>query len=225
MLRPRPKVAITLVIAAVALIGLSVASAADVGYHLDDGRLMMPEHRQGHVCLRVFGDPPELSILAALAMLAVAACVGIARRGVRIGSIVAVSIPAALVAFVCCAGAMLSGVAGEIGGTTVTTSAGYEVVQYDRPSLFASADVVLHLRTRNGLMSYEGGVDLACFIEDSSGAGPEWLFDHASLTADDAVQVTAKDGTTWQVRFDPRTLRPANPVDRCTDAPDPVGED
>jgi len=85
-------------------------------------------------------------------------------------------------------------------------------------------------------LSYEGDTAIACFIEDSSGAGPPWLFDHASsspassasrpfLTGGDIVQIVAKDGATWEVRFDPHTLRPANPVDRCTDAPDPVGAD
>ncbi len=114
---------------------------------------------------------------------------------------------------------------GESGGSTVAVSAQHKVIQYLRPNLFSSGDVVLRLRSHRGLLSYEGDTAIACFIEESSGAGPEWLFDHASLTVGGAVNIVAKDGTSWEVRFDPHTLRPANPVDRCTDAPDPVGAD
>jgi hypothetical protein len=74
-------------------------------------------------------------------------------------------------------------------------------------------------------LTYEGDVDIACFIDERSEAGPEWLFDHASLTGGATVFVVAKDGTTWEIRFDPHTLRPENAVDRCTDALDPVGGD
>jgi hypothetical protein len=218
--RHRPKVAIALAIAAVALIALSVVSAVDVGYHIDGGSLMMPQHHQGHVYLHVFGNPPELTILAAIAMLCAAGHLGIVRRGARIGSMVAALLAAALVAFTCVGSTLFKNGFGETAGSTVAASSRYEVVRYNRPRWFGSDDIVLHLRSRNGLMSYEGGADLACFIEDSSGADSQWLFDHASLTANGSVLVTAKDGTTWQIRFDPHTLRPANPVDRCTDAPD-----
>ena len=112
MVRPRRILAVALVFTAVAVIALSVVSAADVGYHFDQGALMLPDQHQGHVYLHMLGDPPELGISVGLGML---------------------------------------------------MAAGYFVV--------------------------------------------------------------AKDGTTWEVRFDPHTLRPANPVDRCTDAPDPVGAD
>ena len=41
---------------------------------------------------------------------------------------------------------------------------------------------------------------------------------------DGSVHLTAQDGASWDVRFDPRTLRPDNPVDQCTKAPDFAGD-
>jgi hypothetical protein len=221
----RPGIAIALAVAAVALIVVSVVSAADVGYRVEDGALMLPDHHQGHVALHVFGDPPEIAVLCALAMLGLAGHYGVTPRGLRIGGLVALGVTAAFVLLACCGSAALSDFSRETDGSVVATSSRYEVVSYHRSNLFASDDIVLHLRTRNGLASYEAGYDLACFISDVSGADPEWLFDSASFGSDDTVLVTAKDGRTWPVRFDPSTLRPANPVDRCTDAPDPVGAD
>ena len=173
----------------------------------------------------MLGDPPELGISVALAMLVAAGYFGTVRRRVRIWSAVAAGVAAILLLLSSCADVMMQSTFGESGGSTVANSAQYKVVQYERSGLAASDDVALHLRSRRGLLSYEGSSPIACFIDDSSGAGPEWLFEHASLTGGDIVQVVAKDGTTWEVRFDPYTLRPANPVDRCTDAPDPVGSD
>jgi len=39
-----------------------------------------------------------------------------------------------------------------------------------------------------------------------------------------SVHITAQDGASWDVRFAPRTLRPDNPVDQCTKAPDFAGD-
>lgn len=221
MVRPRRNVVIALVVAAAALIALGIVSAAGIGYHFDDGGLRGPEHHQGYVYLHIFGDFPELGILAAFVMLFAASHIGIVRRRIRISSMTAAGVAAAIMALFCWGDALLVSSFGERNGSTVATSGEYEVVRYRTPRfLDSSGDVVLHLRSRNGLASYESGADLACFIDDSSGAGPEWLFDRASLTPDDTVQVTAKDGTTWLVRFDPHTLLPVNPIDRCTDAPD-----
>jgi hypothetical protein len=47
--------------AAVAMIAVTIVSAADAGYHFDEGQLMLPEHEQGHVYLHILGDPPELA--------------------------------------------------------------------------------------------------------------------------------------------------------------------
>lgn len=225
MVHPRRTLAVVLVIAAVAMIAISVVSAADVGYHVDQGHLMLPEQHQGHVYLHILGDPPELGISVALAMLVAAGYFGTVRRGVRIWGAIAAGAAGVLLLLSSCADVMTQSTLGESGGSTAATSVQYKVVQYEQSGLTASDDVVLHLRSRRGLLSYEGSSPVACFIDDSSGAGAEWLFDHASLTGDDIVQVVAKDGTTWEVRFDPHTLRPANPVDRCTEAPDPVGAD
>jgi len=59
VVRPRRKLAVALVVSAVAVIALSVVSAADAGYHFDPGDLMLPEQHQGYVYLHILGDPPE----------------------------------------------------------------------------------------------------------------------------------------------------------------------
>jgi hypothetical protein len=105
-------------------------------------------------------------------------------------------------------------------GKVVATSAQFEVVSYRASGLFGSDTVVLRLRTRQGLTSREGSADIACFISPRSGAGPEWLFGRADVTGNDEVAVVTKDGTRWPIRFDARTLSAADPLDRCTNAPD-----
>jgi hypothetical protein len=225
VVRPRGKLAVALTSGAAVMIGVTVVSAADAGYRFDGGHLTVPEHEQGHVYLHALGDPPALGITVALVMLAAAGYYGIAHRAVRTGGAVAVGLAVVLVSISCIGGAMLNAAFGESDRSTVAVSANYVVVQYVRSGVFNSDDVVLRLRSRRGLLSYEGDADIACFIAESSGAGPEWLFDHASLTTAAVVQVVAKDGTTWDIGFDPHTLRPVNPVDRCTNAPDPIGAD
>ncbi|KKK00531.1 hypothetical protein LQ51_21330 [Micromonospora sp. HK10] len=84
--------------------------------------------------------------------------------------------------------------------------------------------MVLRLQSREGIASREGIEDLACFIEESSGAGPDWLFGRASFVDNDEVAVSAKDGSSWRIRFDTKTLSAVNPVDKCTDAPDPAAD-
>jgi len=108
--------------------------------------------------------------------------------------------------------------------SVVATSAGLSVVSYRSPGLFRSDAVVLRLRTREGLASREGTADIACFLVPSSGAGPEWLFGGAEFTGRDEVAVHARDGTTWRIRVDPRKLTAAGPVDRCSGAPDIMGD-
>jgi hypothetical protein len=79
MPRLRRKPALAFAAAAVALIAASIVSAADAGYRFVDGKVMLPQRHQGHIYLHAFGDPPELVILVALAMLGVAAYLGIVR--------------------------------------------------------------------------------------------------------------------------------------------------
>jgi hypothetical protein len=209
--------------AAVLVIAFSVVTAADAGYRIVDGSLMLPSHRQGYIFLRSF-DPPEMLLLVALTMLAAAAYVGIARRGMRIAALTIMGLALATTAFTYYVSITWSFELDESDGSVVASSSTHDVVRYMRPGFFRSDAVVLHLRTRDGIASYERGEDLACFIEARSGAGPERLFGSASIIGDNTVRVTAQDGTAWDIRFDPDTLHAVNPVDRCIDAPDRAGD-
>jgi hypothetical protein len=138
---------------------------------------------------------------------------------VRITGAVLAGALVVLVALDCYGQAVLASMFDETGGETIASSPRYAVVEYTRPSFLRSDNIVLYVRERKSLLSYEGDTEIACFMVESSDAGAQWFLDRASVT-DGSVHITAQDGTSWDVRFDPRTLRPDNPVDRCTAAPD-----
>ncbi|WP_433366736.1 hypothetical protein ACQPZX_38315 [Actinoplanes sp. CA-142083] len=219
MVRPRRRLAAGLVIGAVATIAVSVVSAADAGYRIDDGALNLPGRHQGHIYLQILGNPLELGLAAGLAMLVAAGYYGVVRRRARIWAAVAAGACALLLLLVFGADLMLRYMLGESGGSTVASSAQYKVVKYEE----SPGTAILHVRSRNGLLSYQGAAPVACLIwGDSDVEG--WQFEHASLSGN-TVKVVAKDGTTWEVRFDPQTLRPANPAGRCAPLSDPAGAD
>ncbi|GHJ48072.1 hypothetical protein Cs7R123_54140 [Catellatospora sp. TT07R-123] len=215
----RRPVAIPLALATT-LFALGVLGVADTGVL---GGAVVNHGR--HVYLLLFSEYPEWMLFLVLVLLTAAAAVGIRTHWVR----VTVSIIAALALLaslsLCMMFAAARGMTGESGATTVAKSDDFALVRYNRAKFIYSDDLVFRLRSRDGLLSYESGYELACFISPSSGADPEWLFQDASLTGPDTVRVVAQDGAVWDVRFDPGTLRPVNPVDRCTGAPDPVGSD
>jgi hypothetical protein len=167
---------------------------------------------------------PFLGVALAAAVSAVAARFGVARRRPRIGMQVTATV-------VGLAALLLGGATASFTSSfdpsrlgIVTTSPDFAVVSYRVPVLFQSSEVVLRIQSRNGPASRESDQALACFIEATSGAGPEWLFDRALFTGRDEVEVIARDGTAWPVHFDPRTLRPVHPLDRCAGAPDIAGD-
>jgi hypothetical protein len=218
MVPRRRRLAIGFLIAALAT---AVVSAADAGYHVG-GDLGLPDHRGGHVHLHGLGNPPEIGFALALGLLVVAGHYAIPRQLRIAGAVVTILIPLLLV-FAFLAQTALESTFGESGGSTVATSDRYALVRYARSELLRSDHLLFYVRARKSLVSYETDTAVACFIDPRSFAGPQWLFATASLT-DDQVHVVARDGTSWDVRFDPVTLRPANPVDRCTDAPDLAGD-
>lgn len=206
----RRRLALGLVVAASVIVGVTILAAVDGGYGW------------GHIYLRPLAHPFLGTALAA-GMLGVAAQLSVSRRVPRVGSQVAAAVVAAMAL---CSGLLVTwmeqtfGVSGE---SVVASSPEFKLVSYHRPVLFRSGDIVLRVQSREGLASRESGQDLACFI-DASGLGPEWLFDRASFTGAGEITVFTKDGTRWQARFDTTTLSPVQPLDRCTNAPDPMAD-
>jgi hypothetical protein len=107
----------------------------------------------------------------------------------------------------------------------VASSPDYEIMSYRIPVFFRSDVIALRLRSRAGLASREGRTDLACFASRESGAGVEWLFDRATFVDGNELRIFTKDGRVWPIRFDAKTLSAETKLDRCTNAPDPVGAD
>lgn len=210
--------ALGLLAAGLATIAGTVWTAADSGYHLDGGRVIEPNHNGGHVYLHLL-SPPSVGAALALGLLIAAGYFGLKRLGVRITGAVLAGLLVVLLSVECYAEAVIGSAFDETGGDTIASSPRYAVVEYSRPILFRSNNIVLYVRERRSLLSVEGDTAIACFMDEMSHAGPSWFLDRASVT-DGSVHITAQDGTSWDVRFDPRTLRPDNPVDRCTAAPD-----
>ena len=184
------------------------------------GHLCFSPKEGGHIYLRPLAHPLLGSALAA-GLVAAAAHLAIRHRVLRVAS--------KTVAAVVAAAALLLGLLGSLGprfepyrDAVVATSPNFKLVSYRSPGLFSSGSVLLRLQSREGIASREAIEDLACFIEESSGAGPEWLFGRASFVDNDEIALSAKDGTTWRIRFNMKTLLSMNPVNRCTDAPDPA---
>ena len=175
----------------------------------------------GHVHLWPLAHPFQ-GIAVAAALIVVAGQYGLRRPGAR----TATQIAGTLVAVI----ALGLGTIGFLFGDrfpappVLATSADLQVVSYRLPGLLGSGEVVLRLRSRDGLASREAERDIACFAVPSSGAGPEWLFGGAEFTGPDEVAVHARDGSTWQIRVDPRTLTAPEPLDRCSRAPDVLGD-
>jgi len=198
----RRRLAIGLVAAAVTVAAATVVAGVDGG-----------PGRGGHVHLWPLSHP-FLGVAVAGVLVAVAT-----RRAVRV--VAALIAVAALGAGVL---VRLLPVDRPTSPAVAATSADLSVVSYRSPGLFRSDAVVLRLRTREGLASREGTADIACFIVPSSGAGPEWVFGRVEFTGRDEVAVHARDGTMWRIRVDPRKLTAAEPVDRCSGAPDIMGD-
>ncbi|MEU4680345.1 hypothetical protein [Micromonospora sp. NPDC023737] len=182
------------------------------------GELCFSPKRGGHIYLRPLAHPFLGSALAA-GLVAAAAHLAVRRRAPRI----ALQTVAATVA----TAATLVGLLGSVfplpeesNDGVVAKSPTFRLVSYRSPRFFGSGRVLLKLQSREGIGSREGSRSLACFIEESSGAGPGWLFGRADFVGNDEIVLSAKDGTTWRVRFDTKTLTSVSPVDRCTDAPD-----
>ncbi|MFC7242535.1 hypothetical protein ACFQO7_08580 [Catellatospora aurea] len=85
---------------------------------------------------------------------------------------------------------------------------------------------MLRLRSREGLLSRESA-EIACF-GDGTMDSPEVLLERLVFTGPAQVSLWADDGAVGVVDFDPETLQPAHPYDRCTvdmsDAPDPSSQ-
>ncbi|MGI5182318.1 hypothetical protein ACQEVZ_39150 [Dactylosporangium sp. CA-152071] len=97
-----------------------------------------------------------------------------------------------------------------------------QVIAWQITEVGSGRHVLLRLRTRDGLFSRDGTGDLGCFIDDEWAAKDEeaWTFNRATLTRGDTLVVHTTAGEEWQVRFNPKTLRPLTPmIDRCTTAP------
>lgn len=168
-------------------------------------------------------SPPSLGVALALGLLIVAGYYGIERPGLRITGGVLAGVLVVLTVLYCYGDALLLSAFEDGGGQTVASSPRYAVVRYARPVLLGTDTVVLYVRARRSLLTYESDTAIACFMDERSYAGAKWFLDRASVT-DGSVHLTAQDGASWDVRFDPRTLRPDNPVDQCTRAPDFAGD-
>ncbi len=208
-------------------LGLLVAAAATATATIlaavDGRQLEVNSPNGGHVYLRPLAHP-FLGVALAAAMLATAAQLAVQHRARRFSSQAA----AALIAAVALSLGMLVYSVGDMFAlsdeSAVATSADFKVVSYRSPGFLRSDATVLRVRTREGLASREGSENLACFIDPTSGAGPEWLFDRASFTGNDEIAVFAKDGTMWRIRFNTRTLSAIDPLDRCAGAPDAMAD-
>ncbi|MEV4810950.1 hypothetical protein [Micromonospora avicenniae] len=178
---------------------------------------MLQPKRGGHIYLRPLAHPLLGSALAA-GLVAAAAHLAVRRRALRIAlQTVAATVAAAATLLGLLSSVFLS--FEESSDEVVAESANFRLVSYRSPG-FGSGGILLKLQNREGIGSREGSESLACFIEESSGAGPAWLFGRADFVGSDEIVLSAKDGTTWRVHFDTETLTSVNPVDRCTDAPD-----
>lgn len=209
-------------VAAVTVSVTILANADGVGgfaWRCEGGeQLCFNQKRGGHIYLRPLAHPLLGSALAA-GLVAAAAHLAVRRRALRI----ALQTVAATVAAAATLLGLLSSVFPsfeESSDGVVAKSANFRLVSYRSPGFFGSGGILLKLQSRDGIGSREGSESLACFIEESSGAGPAWLFGRADFVGSDEIVLSAKDGTTWRVRFDAETLTSVNPVDRCTDAPD-----
>ncbi|WP_146605682.1 hypothetical protein [Micromonospora craterilacus] len=215
--------AVGLLVAAAVTVAVTFLANADglggLAWCDGDGLLCGSPKRGGHIYLRPLAHPLLGSALAA-GLVAAAAHLGMRRRVLRVASETVAAVVAATALLLSLLGS-LARFEPDYWDSVVATSPDFRLVSYRSPGLFSSGSVLLRLQSREGLASREGSEDLACFIEEISGSDPEWQFGRARFVENDEIELSAKDGTTWLIRFYPRTLSPVNPVDRCTDAPDP----
>lgn len=212
-----------LVVAAVAVAVTVLANVDGVGgLAWCGGEVCMGPKRGGHIYLRPLAHP-LLGIALAAGLVAAAAQLAVRHHVLRVAS--------ETVAAVVAAAALLLSLLPLLGprfepsrDAVVATSSNFRLVSYRSPGFFGSGSVLLRLQSREGIASRESSEDLACFIEERSGAEPECLFGRASFVDNDQIALSAKDGTTWRVRFDTKSLSSVNPVDRCTDAPDSAAD-
>ncbi|MEU1840295.1 hypothetical protein [Micromonospora chersina] len=184
-----------------------------------EGLLCESPKRGGHIYLRPLAHP-LLGIALAAGLAAAAAQLAVGHRVFRyaLQTVTAVVGTAALLL------SMVPQIGQPYRKAVVATSPDFRLVSYRLPGLFSSDSVLLRLQSREGIASRESIDSLACFMEETSGAGPEWLFGRAIFVDNDEIALSAKDGTTWRVRFHTKTLSSVNPVDRCSDAPDPAAD-
>ncbi|MCI4066072.1 hypothetical protein MRQ36_27410 [Micromonospora sp. R77] len=215
----------------VGLLGLAAAAVAvtvvanndgagGLAWRCPGGGLLCESPKQGgHIYLRPLAHP-LLGVALAAGLVAAAAQLAIRHRVARWALHTVTAVVAA-------AGLLLSMVP-QFGQTyqdaVVATSPDFKLVSYRWPGFFSSDKVLLRLQSREGIASRESIDSLACFMAAASGTGPAWLFGRARFLDDGEIALSAKDGTTWRIRFDTKTLSPVNPVDRCTDAPDPAAD-
>ncbi|GAA3272138.1 hypothetical protein GCM10020218_015300 [Dactylosporangium vinaceum] len=89
----------------------------------------------------------------------------------------------------------------------VSPSGRYELVAFRGSALFGGHQQVIRVRSRAGLGSREAGENLACFMSiDDGWPAPDKVLSGVRFTGETAVEVTTKDGATWQTSFDPGTL-------------------
>ncbi|WP_157743179.1 hypothetical protein [Micromonospora coriariae] len=219
--------AVGLLVAAAVIVAVTVIANLDgVGgfaWRCDEGgQLCLSPKRGGHIYLRPLAHPLLGTALAA-GLVAAAAQLAVKHRISRLAS--------QTVAAVVAVAALLLGLPESLGprleasrDAVVATSPNFTLVSYRVPGLFSSGSVLLRLQSREGIASRESSESLACFMAERSDAGPEWLFGRASFVDNDEIALSAKDGTTWRVHFDTKALSSVNPVDRCTDAPDPAAD-
>ncbi|MGI5238735.1 hypothetical protein [Dactylosporangium sp. CA-139066] len=204
-MRRRTAVA-ALVVTAMAVI-LTVVAAVDA----DHGR---------HVALRPLNHPFLVGFLAAVVTI------------VALLSLVPEGTPRLLAQAGAGALGLLVGAVGLVGASleeyephapkVVAADRALQVIAWQVTEVGSGRHVLLRLRTRDGLFSRDGTGDLGCFIDDEWAAKHEeaWTFSRATLAGGDTLVVHTTAGEEWQVRFNPKTLRPLTPmIDRCTTAP------
>jgi hypothetical protein len=217
--------AVGLLSIAILTVAVTVAANADGdgGFAWQCGErsyICMSDKRGGHIHLRLFAHP-FLGVVLAAGLSAVAAHLAVRGRGPRVAAKTLSGVVAGVALLIGGPFASYGGALSVSQEGMVATAQSFKLVSYRSPNLFHSDFIVLRLQSREGLASRESSENLACFIDEGSGSGPAWIFAQARFVGEEEVALSAKDGTTWRIRFDRRTLASVNPLDRCTDAPDP----
>ncbi|MBB5873990.1 hypothetical protein F4553_007424 [Allocatelliglobosispora scoriae] len=171
----------------------------------------------GYVYLKWFAHP-FLGLAVGVVLLALAARVAFERGMLVLGVQWVAAVVASLALIMGARFAKLEQPFAATRGPVVASSDRFQVVQYNAPTLFATDSVTLRLRSRAGIASREGAVDLACFAVPAPGVASASLFEKAELSGPDRLEVTSRDGKTWIITFDAVTLAPSARLDRCSGA-------